>query len=120
MRAVDTSGQVRGKYCTDGMYRFEAATPAQDKTGSVFINYNPGRYNVVIILLSVANGFDDLQTLLVPGQYDGRFYYADVVGPEANGNFAIKKSTNDCRPSCADGKVTSKVYRWDGQNYRVS
>lgn len=101
---------------TAGYSRFAVGAPT-DSTGNVFLNYNPGRHNGVIILRSAPNGFDDFSTIPPPADYAGRFYYAEAVDKDGDREFEIEQSANDCEPTCAEGKVSTKLYVWNGRDY---
>jgi len=114
--ALDGQGRVRWHNPIDAMYDLHFPEPAVDSTGHLFVNYDPGRYNGVIVLAPTANGFDSFQTLLLDGDYSSRFYYADLLGPDAStGQYVIAKHT--CDTSCAPGPETDVYYRWDGTDY---
>ena len=104
--------------------RFAGATdslaphkPAIDKLGHIFLDYNPGRYNGVVVLKPVPGGFDDMRTLPPDGEYNGRFYNAQAVDPDGDGQFDIDVARNDCNPSCAGGAISTQVFRWNGDDY---
>ena len=90
---------------------------ALDKSGNVFLDYNPGRYNGVIVLRPVAGGFANFRTLPTPGDFNGRFYFAELSDADSDGTYEIISSSNDCTPSCAEGTTTSTVWRWNGHDY---
>lgn len=114
--AVDVNDEVvLWSAKTGEMHTLAPAEPSQDTTGNVFIYYDPGRYNGVIVLRPTAEGFDDLQTL--PGENPGgRFYYAVVQG-EAEDEVSIWKYTNDGVPDYATGTVTKERFVWNGTDY---
>lgn len=99
-------------------YELAPNDPAVDDTGHLFVDFNPGRYNGIIILSPVEDGFEDFATLPAYGDYNTRFYYADAVDVDGDGMLEVEVSENDCNPSCADGAITSTVYAWDGEDYR--
>jgi hypothetical protein len=98
-------------------YEMQLHQPAMDSTGRVFIDWNPGRYNGVTVLLPIAGGFEDHDTLPDIDSYNGRFYYADVVDVNADGVFEVAQHANDCRPSCAGGTITTQNFYWTGSGY---
>lgn len=100
-------------------YKLEPNAPVTDSTGHLFIDFDPGRYNGIIVLKPIAGGFEDFDTLPPYGEYNTRFYYADAVDSDGDGVLDIEVSENDCDPSCAGGSVTSVTYRWDGTDYRA-
>lgn len=113
--AVNDDEVVLWSVQTSEMLTMSPAATDQDATGNVFINYDPGRYNGVIVLRPTAEGFDDLQTL--PGeQPGGRFYYAAPVG-EPEDEVSIWQYTNDGIPDYATGTVTKEQFVWDGTDY---
>lgn len=91
--------------------------PASDTTGNVFINYNPGRYNGVIVLRGSRTGFSDFDSLPPPGEYDARWYFAEVVSD--GGRLAIQTpDTVDCS-TCGGGYriVGHTIHAWQGRDY---
>lgn len=102
---------------------FGFPSPASDATGNTFVTYNPGRYDGVLVLVPTSDGFadigwDEMSTASNPS-YWGRlaFYYAELIGPGADGQYSIRQSSNDCDPSCADGTTTYEDLRWNGTDY---
>lgn len=128
--ALDARGEVRWSYRNTSMYAMSpVGTPdsysgidplvdrAVDANGHLFVLYNPGRYNGIIVLAPTQDGFEDFGTLPAPDDYQGVFYYAEVIGETTDGAFIIEGSANDCIPSCAGGTVTSVQYTYDGSDY---
>lgn len=113
--AVDDADRILWSAETDRMYELEPAATAQDATGNVFLNFNPGRHNGVIVLKPTQQGFDDLDTL-PSDTYQKRFYYAAAVG-EPEGEVVIWHFSNNCDPSCAEGTITKEQFRWNGSDY---
>ncbi|WP_297005927.1 hypothetical protein [uncultured Corynebacterium sp.] len=120
--AVDATG--------DGVFRtgvavyedaLNFASPFQDSTGNIFVTYNPGRYNGVITLVPTPDGFaqvgDGGAGNLNYQTGENMYYYADLVGPGADGRYQIEQSANDCTPSCAGGTITSELLSWNGTDY---
>ena len=110
---VDAKGKVRWKaadqsYYGEGhAYGWKMAEPATDSTGNLFVSYNPGRYDGIVIYRPTSTGMrlvDD-------------FYYAELSDPDSAGRYRIRKYTNDCEPSCAGGTTTSRLYSWNGTSY---
>lgn len=105
---------------------FGFPSPATDTTGNTFVTYNPGRYDGVLVLVPARDGFEDIgweqESTANDPSYWGRFaiYYAELVGPGADGQYTIRQSSNDCDPSCADGTTTYEDLRWNGTDYVVS
>jgi hypothetical protein len=115
------SGKVLTPIQVDVAEHFGFPSPATDATGNTFVTYNPGRYDGVIVLVPDADGFEDIGWDDESGNthYMGRraIYYADLVGPGQNGEYTIRKSSNDCRPSCAEGAITDQDLHWNGSDY---
>ncbi len=94
------------------------ANPAMDSTGNLFVNFNPGRYNGVIILRPVPGGFKDFATLPdTDSGYAERFYSARLVYDSATNTYTVRSEINDCTPSCADGTIHVTLYHFNGQDY---
>lgn len=97
--------------------------PHTDATGNVFVTYNPGRYDGVIVLRPVPYGLESFGSL--PGLDDyvgaGPFgYYAEAVDDDGDGLLDILQHSNDCDPSCAGGTVTTTRFAWTGTSYEQS
>ncbi len=95
------------------------ALPSVDGAGHLFLRYNPGRYDGVIVLKPIPDGFDDfnsLPTAITSGAYNARFYNAYVNDADHDGVFEIVESSNEC-PSCADGTITTITNKWNGADY---
>ncbi len=116
---VDTGGTVR--WSTHMEYGcgepIEPNAPPTDSTGNLFVIYNPGRYHGTVVLRPVPDGIDDLHTT---AEDVGRFYYSDVSDVDGDGVFEITQYDNDCNPDCADGTITSEIFRWNGSDYAAS
>ncbi|MGU3292409.1 hypothetical protein [Williamsia sp. M5A3_1d] len=114
--AVDGNNRVRWSFVDgNGESRWGVASPATDSTGNLFVTYNPGRYDGVIVLHPTASGFAPIGTTYSDGPF--RYYHAELQGPGASGQYTIKQSNNDCNPACANGTITSKILRWNGTDY---
>lgn len=113
----DEAGVIQWRYDGDSWYELAPARPAIDTTGHIFLNYNPGRYNGVIVLEAAPDTFRTFGTLPAPGEYDSRFYGATTVDVDSDGVFEIDQESNDCTPSCAGGTVSHQIYKWNGGNY---
>ena len=115
---VDGTGTVRWSkaFGQSVDYVFELAKPATDKTGNIFIKYNPGRYDGVAIVRPTSTSMK-----VLAGGYDDKaplsFYYAELQGPGSNGRYTIVAYNNNCIPDCATGTVTSQTYTWNGTTY---
>lgn len=119
VQVVDLSGQVLWERSEHdiGDYGWALNAPATDDTGNVFIKYNPGRLDGIIVLRPIPAGMDDLGTAEPQDAYRKRFYGADAVDLDGDGKLEVRHFVNDCDPSCAGGTVTETVYRWDGTGY---
>jgi pimeloyl-ACP methyl ester carboxylesterase len=115
---TDSSRTVRWHHFGGAWYELSAAKPAPDRAGNYFLDYNPGRYNGVIVLRPKAGGFDDFTTLPPEDDYMAMFYYAEHRDVNGDGTLEIEKFANDCDPSCAEGTITSQVHRWTGRGYQ--
>lgn len=91
---------------------YELAIGPLSADGFMFITYNPGRYNGVIVLRATKDGIDDFGTDSFPRTYNGRFYYAEVR-VESNRSFSVIRSQNNCVPSCAAGTITDTKFVYD-------
>ena len=96
------------------------ANPVTDATGNAFIEYNPGRYGGVLVLIPTADGFEDIgwdQTTNT--RYYGKraYYYANLEGPGPDGRYTLRQFHHDCTPSCAEGTITSQDLHWNGTDY---
>jgi hypothetical protein len=96
-------------------------SPATDSTGNTFIEYNPGRYDGVLVLVPDRDGFEDIgwADQQYGTRYQGRraYYYATAEGPGADGRYTIRQSRNNCTPTCAEGAITSVLLHWNGHDY---
>ncbi len=122
LRVVDRRGRVRLARTWNWGYADIAPNKrAKDRTGNVFITYNPGRYNGVIVLRGAGGRIEDFGTLPPNDDYvgSGPFGYGaeTVPDPTRRGVLAVKQSSNDCNPDCAGGTTTSKLYVWNGSGY---
>lgn len=115
--AFDVTQKVRWHHSTDWL-ELGLAYRSSDKSGNLFIEFNPGRYDGLVVLRPTADGFEDFSTLPDPDVNNpGRFYGARLIETDQHGNFLIELSKNDCNPYCADGAVTQTVYSWNGADY---
>lgn len=107
---VDSQGKVRWKAeDKEGLYRYgwDLATPATDPTGNLFVFYNPGRYDGILVYRPAADGMKLLKD----------FYFAELAGTDSAGQVRIRQFSNDCEPDCALGTITSRLYSWNGTTY---
>jgi hypothetical protein len=130
LEVIDEAGEVRFSYQNEFMYSFAPmgtglysggmrGAPPIDAAGHIFLDFNPGRYNGVIVLAPTPDGFNDFETLPPSDGYNTRFYYAETTDPDGDGTYEVQASGNDCEPSCAGGTTTSDLYRWNGSEYAV-
>jgi hypothetical protein len=121
--SVTASGKVLPAIYVRVTDHFGFPSPATDTTGNTFVTYNPGRYDGVLVLVPSPNGFEDIgwesKSTASDPSYWGRLaiYYAELVGPGPDGQYTIRKSSNDCDPNCAQGTVTDEDLRWNGTDY---
>ncbi|MEV6060879.1 hypothetical protein AB0L62_12840 [Nocardia asteroides] len=88
----------------DGTLYF-SPTPV-DTTGNLFVVYNPGRYDGVLVIVPSDKGVSSVDR-----------YNARLIGPGANGQFTIEFKNHDCTPDCAHGPTTTQIQHWDGTDY---
>ncbi|MET9352614.1 hypothetical protein ABZY14_06260 [Streptomyces sp. NPDC006617] len=122
--AVTGSGRALAPVEVDANWSMEDplrfAAPATDSTKNLFVIYNPGRYDGVLVLVPTADGFADIGWRSPDEYYSGgrfAFYYARPVGPGKNGEYTIVQSIKGCDPSCAEGATAKVILRWDGHDY---
>jgi hypothetical protein len=88
-----------------------------DALGHVFLSYNPGRYNGVVVLVPTETGFDELGTLPPSDDYAGRFYCAGAADLDRDGGYEIVKPTFcGCTAVCPPD-ARGDTYRWRGTDY---
>jgi serine/threonine protein kinase len=115
---IDSAGTVQWSIALANMYSLAPLPTPTDSTGHIFLNYNPGRYNGVIVLAPIGTGMDDFQSLPLDAQpAGGAFYSATAADVDHDGQFEIDRSLNDCTPNCASGKQVHEIYRWTGTKY---
>jgi hypothetical protein len=126
----DASGAVKFSWWNEHMYWFAPAgtRPTDygeddvqapiDERGNVFLDYNPGRYNGVVVIVPTETGLDDLGTLPPPpDDYAGRFYCAATTDLDADGVFEIvEPKFCECAPECLP-EASAHTYRWNGADY---
>ncbi|MCY1137671.1 hypothetical protein OWR29_06640 [Actinoplanes sp. Pm04-4] len=117
--AFDSAGKVRWRRHYDRMwYEGAPARPGTDATGNLFVNFNPGRYNGVIVLRPVADGFQDFATLPdLDSGYAERFYSARLVLNKSTNTYKVRSELNDCEPDCASGTIHVQDYHYNGKDY---
>ncbi|MFI8291395.1 hypothetical protein ACIGBL_19895 [Streptomyces sp. NPDC085614] len=94
--------------------------PVTDSTKNVFVTYNPGRYDGVLVLVPNAAGFEDVDWSDPTIHYSGgrfAFYHAELSGPGESGRYTIIASNNSCNPSCAEGVTSRTTLHWNGHDY---
>lgn len=120
--AVDDAGSVvwdprwhTGEYMTlYGPTKMDAGPV--DAQGNVFIEWNPGRYNGVTVLVPTDDGFDDLRTA-PSGDTLGRFYSGSVVDDDQDGTYEVLLEINSCFFSCAEGPLYQTTFDWNGADF---
>ena len=123
LRVFDSAGQTRlRRDWVWGCGELAPNRPSRDKTGNVFLSYNPGRYDGVIILRAAGGRLEDFGTLPAGGDnYEGTgpfgYYVQTQDTSPRDGVLEIKQFSNDCTPSCADGTITSELFVWNGHRY---
>ncbi|MEU4623299.1 alpha/beta fold hydrolase [Actinoplanes sp. NPDC023801] len=115
---TDASRTVRWHHFGGDWFELSIAKPAPDRAGNYFLDYNPGRYNGVIVLRPRTGGFDDFTTMPPEDDYVAPFYYAEHRDVDGDGTLEIEKFENDCDPSCAEGTITTSIHRWTGRGYQ--
>lgn len=123
--AVDASGDVKwsytGPYSATGAWGF--ATDGPDAAGALFVSYNPGRWNGVIALHPVRDGFRSLPDGGGDGDYMGdgdiMFYNAEVGEPDEDGNREIITFEHDTSGgrSMANATIYRHFLTWTGDGY---
>ena len=125
----DASGTVRFSWEHEFLYSFGPAgtTPLSsprdqvgspvDRLGHIFLSFNPGRSNGVIVLVPTATGFQDLATLPPHDDYQTRFYCANAADPDHDHVYeVIKPKSCGCTAVC-DPDARKYTYRWRGSDY---
>jgi hypothetical protein len=113
----DSAGYIRWDYTMMRVYELGAYQAPRDRSGNLFLYYNPGRYNGVIVLRPDIDGMESFGTLPPPGDYESRFYSADIADDNGDGTYEINVDANACLPDCATGTITRTTYRWNGRDY---
>ena len=112
---LDSAATVQWQtHIEQACYGLHLADPPTDSSGNLFVIYNPGRYDGVLVLRPSPSGIDDLGTAFVNGE--GRFYSAQPVADQ-NGQYDIVQIANDCDPDCASGQHTVETFSWNGSDY---
>lgn len=120
MTAFDSAGQTRWSRHWDWP-RIGLNDPATDSTGHLFVTFNPGRYDGVIVLAPSTDGFDDFGTLPKPGEFQGEEfgYDAEASDEDGDGVFEVVQHVNACDPTCAEDTSPDQTYSWTGSDYRA-
>jgi len=113
---IDAAGQLKWSYVLPGMYALAPAPKPIDATGYVFLNYNPGRYNGVIVLDAIGGEFDGFDSLPKQDNPAGGLFYSAAT-KDVDGTYEIDVATNSCVPDCADGKLKHTINQWTGTAY---
>ena len=109
---VDSSNKIQWRYDTSEWTELSPANDTPDKSGNIFITYNPGRYDGIVVLQPSAGGFNHFETL-PENTYFGRFYGATIADVDSDGTFEVVIDQLTCDPDCA----TNTVYSWNGAEY---
>ncbi len=89
---------------------------AIDRSGRIFLDWNPGRYNGVSVLVVTPQGFDDLETLPL-ADYATRFYGSTAEDTDGDGDYEIVLDVNSCYLSCAGGPNWITSFSWNGSDF---
>ena len=119
--AVDNTGTVKWlKASRDNHVMCELADPATDASGNIFVLYNPGRNNGVMILRPTADSIEvlaDSYSAYMEQTTPLYFYAAGLIGPGSDGLYQIAQSSNNCGLDCAPGIYPYTTYVWNGTTY---
>jgi hypothetical protein len=117
---VDASGTVRWRFDNSTWITLKPTNPWMDNTGHLFLTYNPGRYDGLVVLNPTAAGFDNYGSLpTATDEPTGAFYGGRPVDDNHDGTFEILEEINVCEPTCADGHYVATTYRWNGTDYKA-
>lgn len=108
---VMPSGDTLPAMPVDAGLGLDFADPATDATGNLFIEFRSMSAHSppqVLVLVPSPYGFRELGKDLIN---------IELIGPGADGNYALRRSMNDCTPSCADGTWTEETLTWNGSDY---
>jgi len=115
--AVDATGSVKWSWLYGDNYTFRLAEPATDASGNIFVVYNPGRYDGVMIMRPTNDSIDVLATTYNGYQVEPTplyFYDTNLYGPGSDGLYEIVQSNGDCVQSVTDCET---FFVWDGTTY---
>ncbi len=119
LTVTDASGATRFSWEHNFLYSFgpagtsRSASPQDrvgspvDRLGHIFLRFDPGRYNGVIVLVPTEAGFEDLQTLPPYDDYQTRFYCAGAADLNHDDVYEVVE------PEFCGGNT----YRWRGTDY---
>lgn len=115
---VDADRRIRWRWTGGDWFELRPSEPPTDDTGHLFVHYNPGRYDGVLILAPTPSGFEDFGSL--PGKDDlptSKFYGGRTVDRDGDGTFEIRVELNNCTPTCAEGEYVTEFFGWNGSDY---
>lgn len=114
---VDGGGRIRWSHVLSGSTYYELALTPSDKSGNVFVTYDPGRLPGVAILRPTAQGFAWLAGFYDSGKgtREARFYNARLGRPGADGLYTIHTQSGGCGAGCKGNP--RRGYRWNGSDY---
>ncbi|MCL2466485.1 MAG: hypothetical protein FWF02_11450 [Micrococcales bacterium] len=117
--AADLNGKVVWSLAlTDLYYELKVANPGTDSSGNVFVMYNPGRYDGVIVLRPTPTSIDVLVgTASGEGDPVTSLDFYSAYLSMVSGMYEVTVRKNDCDPDCADGTPSSTTYTWNGTTY---
>ena len=116
--AIDGARSVRWKRMGGDWGILQPAAPETDHTGNIFLKYNAGRDNGLLILTPTKNGIDDLGTIPSDPELTApRFDSSQLIDIDGDGVQEIRQSYNQCNPTCAESNYVTKVYRWNRKDY---
>lgn len=113
---LDQSSNIVWDYELGGAQELlELNSPSPDRLGHIFINFNPGRYNGVIVLKPTVESYEDFRSLPPTDDYASRFYGGTAVDHNGDGVLEIDVP-DECLADCTEPGPT-KTYRWNGSDY---
>ncbi|MEU7908589.1 hypothetical protein [Actinoplanes sp. NPDC049118] len=115
---TDQDGAIVWQHHAGDWEKLSVAAPTTDRTGNIFLTFNPGRSDGVIVLRPTYDGFDTFGSLPAEGDDDGTFYSATLTDADQDGAFDIELVETDCDSTCAEGRVTEALLYWTGKGYR--
>jgi hypothetical protein len=115
--AIDASGRLQWQYTVEGLVQLKPAEPSRDRIDHLFLMYNPGRYDGIIVLTPTKYGFEDFGSLPTSGETTGRFYSSHLSDVDGDHIYEIVSEKNTCDPSCANGRVEVATWAFNGKDY---